>query len=96
MKIKFLKIGLILTGLSFMVSCSEDFLDVDSRDSLEAEDTENVTPEEMVTGVYGMLTEWDYAFSYLGITEIISDNADKGSSPTDTGGDKHLFGWIDS
>lgn len=91
MKIKFLKIGLILTGLSFMVSCSEDFLDVDSRDSLEAEDTENVTPEEMVTGVYGMLTEWDYAFSYLGITEIISDNADKGSSPTDTGGDKHLL-----
>jgi hypothetical protein len=35
-----------------------------------------------------MYTGWPYAFSWLGITEIISDNANKGSSPTDTGGDK--------
>ncbi|MNS42841.1 SusD family protein [compost metagenome] len=37
------------------------------------------------------MTSWDYAFSYLGITEIISDNADKGSSPGDPGGDKGLL-----
>ena len=38
-----------------------------------------------------MFTEWDYAFFFLGITEILSDNADKGSSPTDTGTDKDIL-----
>lgn len=38
-----------------------------------------------------MFTDWDYAFSFLALTEIISDNADKGSSPSDSGGDKGLF-----
>ncbi|MFB9053213.1 RagB/SusD family nutrient uptake outer membrane protein [Formosa undariae] len=80
-------IGLLL----ITVSCSEDYLNVDSRDQLEQDDTETVTPKEMVNGAYGMLTEWDYAFSYLGITEIISDNADKGSSSTDSGSDKDVL-----
>ena len=80
-------IGLLFTT----VSCSEDYLNVDSKDRLEQDDTETVTPKEMVNGAYGMLTEWDYAFSYLGITEIISDNSDKGSSSTDTGGDKDVL-----
>lgn len=71
-----------------MIGCSDDFLDVDSRQNLDAEDQENVTPEQFVNGIYGMLTEFDYAFAYLGITEILSDNADKGSSPSDTGTDK--------
>lgn len=74
------------------IGCSDDFLEVDSREDIEAEDRdENFTPEDFVTGVYGMFTEWPYAFSYLGITEIISDNANKGSSPTDTGADKDVL-----
>ncbi|RYJ44323.1 Tetratricopeptide repeat-containing SusD/RagB family protein [Flavobacterium beibuense] len=70
---------------AFLAGCSEDYLDVPSRENLE---TDQATPDALVIGIYGQLTEWDYAFSYLGITEILSDNADKGSSPSDTGGDK--------
>lgn len=84
----------ILTAaiLLFGASGCSDFLDVDSQEKVEAGDSEEVyTPEMFVTGTYGMFTDWDYAFSFLAITEMISDNADKGSSPTDPGGDKDLF-----
>ncbi len=83
----------ILSALTliFMSGCS-DFLDVPSQEKVEAGDGEEVyTPEMFVNGTYGMFTDWDYAFSYLAITEIVSDNADKGSSPGDPGGDKGLF-----
>jgi len=76
-------------SLLFSVSCTSDFLDVDSREKVDAEDgTAVYDPVMLVNGTYGMLTDWDYAFSWLGVTEIISDNADKGSSPTDAGTDK--------
>ncbi|MFI2743291.1 RagB/SusD family nutrient uptake outer membrane protein [Zhouia sp. PK063] len=91
MKIKFQNIILFFSMLLLVSACNEDFLDVDSTDALEAADSETVTPEQMVNGVYGELTDWPYAFSYLGITEIISDNADKGSSPSDTGSDKDVL-----
>lgn len=80
-------------GLLMIMGCDDNtFLDVDSQETVEAEDSEDVyTPEMYVNGVYGMFTDWDYAFSYLGITEIISDNADKGSSTSDTGTDKDLL-----
>lgn len=90
------KISLFLLATSVLLGCSEDFLEVESREDIEAEDRdENFTPDDFVTGVYGMFTEWPYAFSYLGITEIISDNANKGSSPTDTGGDKDVLDALD-
>jgi len=86
------KISFLAALLFVAVSCSEDYLDVDKRDDIAFEDSGVVvTPEEMVTGVYGRFTGFNYAFSYLGITEIISDNSDKGSSPGDTGTDKHLL-----
>jgi hypothetical protein len=89
MKIQYKKIVCLLFGIAMLAGCSEDFLDVDSRENIDANDREDaLTPEQFVNGIYGMLTEWDYSFSYLGITEIVSDNADKGSSPSDTGGDK--------
>lgn len=79
-------------ALVLLSSCSEDFLDVDSRDQIEFSDSGvEVNPEQMVTGVYGKFTSFSYAFSYLGVTEIISDNSDKGSSPGDTGSDKNLL-----
>lgn len=85
MKKYYNKLVCLLFAAVVMAGCSEDFLDVPSReDQLVAE----ATPDELVIGIYGLLTEWDYAFSYLGITEILSDNADKGSSPSDSGGDK--------
>ena len=79
-------------ALVMMYSCSEDFLEVDSKENIAVEDRdENFEPVDFVNGVYGMFTDWDYAFSYLGITEIISDNADKGSKPSDNGADKHFL-----
>ncbi|WP_417355228.1 RagB/SusD family nutrient uptake outer membrane protein [Flavobacterium sp.] len=85
MKKQYRKIVCMFFAAAFLAGCSEDYLDVPSReDQLVGE----ATPDELVIGIYGQLTEWDYAFSYLGITEILSDNADKGSSPSDTGGDK--------
>lgn len=74
------------------ISCTSDFLDVDSKDRVDAVDAETTyDPVMLVNGIYGELTEWDYAFSWLGVTEIISDNADKGSSPTDGGSDKLIL-----
>ncbi|MBP1618912.1 MAG: SusD family [Bacteroidetes bacterium] len=92
MKNKYLKIASICAVL-FLASCSDSsFLDVDSQKNVDADDSEEVyEPVTFVNGVYGMFTDWDYAFSYLGITEIISDNADKGSSSTDTGSDKDIL-----
>ena len=74
------------------ISCKIDFLDVDSKDRVDAVDAETTyDPVMLVNGIYGEMTEWDYAFSWLGVTEIISDNADKGSSPTDGGSDKLIL-----
>ncbi len=79
--------------LLFMMACNDsDFLDVKSQEKVEAGDSGEVyEPISFVNGIYGMFTDWNYAFSYLGITEIISDNADKGSSSSDTGGDKDIL-----
>jgi len=75
-----------------ITSCADDFLNVDSRETVEAKHRDEIfEPEAFITGVYGMFTEWDYAFSFLGITEILSDNADKGSSLTDKGTDKDVL-----
>lgn len=93
MKINKFYIALLLgAGIPLQGCKDNNFLDVPSRERVEADDSESpYTPEQFVNGIYGMFTEWDYSFSFLGITEIISDNADKGSSSTDAGGDKLLL-----
>ena len=92
MKFRNLNIALLAAAGLLMTGCSKDFLDVPSQEVIEAEDSnENYSPEVLVNGIYGMFTDWNYGFSFLGITEIISDNSDKGSSPTDTGGDKDIL-----
>ncbi|MGX5690108.1 RagB/SusD family nutrient uptake outer membrane protein [Arcticibacter tournemirensis] len=91
---KYKHISILTAMVMWLVSgCKDsDFLDVKSREIIEASDSEEIyQPEVYVNGIYGMFTEWDYAFSYLGITEILSDNGDKGSSATDTGGDKDIL-----
>lgn len=92
MKIKTKNIALYIALGLLTQSCTKDFLDVKSQEVVEAEDSDNVfEPESFVNGIYGMFTDWNYSFSFLGITEILSDNADKGSSPTDSGGDKEIL-----
>jgi len=84
-------INLLLFAV-FIVSCDEEFVEeVEIVDPTAEERGEINLPVDFVNGVYGRHTDFAYAFSYLGITEIISDNADKGSAPTDTGADKNLL-----
>ena len=92
MKLKYLNQIFIIALATFASSCSEEFLEVESREDVEAiHSDEPFTPDQFVTSTYGMLTDWAYAFSWLGVTEIISDNADKGSAPTDGGTDKLIL-----
>jgi len=79
----------LFTGLVF-TSCDDFVEEVDIVNPV-AEDGEDYQPVDFVNGVYGMHTEFSYAFSYLGITDMISDNSDKGSSPTDSGTDKRAL-----
>ena len=89
---KLKKITFVLFATLLLVGCGDNFLNVDSREDVEEADRDvTYTPNEFVIGVYGNFTEFTYAFSWLGVTEIISDNANKGSSPSDTGTDKHLL-----
>ncbi|HEX8270820.1 MAG TPA: RagB/SusD family nutrient uptake outer membrane protein [Flavobacterium sp.] len=45
---------------------------------------------KLVNGVYNKQLDYNmYSFSWIGMTSITSDDADKGSSLTDTGSDKH-------
>lgn len=91
MKKKYISVLSAVLIMIFSSGCS-DFLDVPSQEKVEAGDGEEVySPEMFINGTYGMFTDWDYGFSYLALTEMISDNADKGSSPGDPGGDKQLF-----
>ncbi|SFN08975.1 Starch-binding associating with outer membrane [Algoriella xinjiangensis] len=90
MKKNIVKIAIFTAFSSFTVfsSCSNEFLDIASEENIAIDDQATQSPEKYVNGIYGMFTDWDYAFSWLGVTEMISDNADKGSSSTDNGGDK--------
>nr|MBX2871357.1 RagB/SusD family nutrient uptake outer membrane protein [Saprospiraceae bacterium] len=80
------KITLIaLLALAF-VSCSEDFLEKTSPGSLAA-DNFFQTEEHAVWGtnaVYEHLRAWEvHVFSFIGMTDIISDDSDKGSTVND-------------
>ncbi|MFD1770511.1 RagB/SusD family nutrient uptake outer membrane protein [Sphingobacterium suaedae] len=91
---KFTKLNiLLLTAAGFFAQgCTKDFLDVPAKEVVETEDSNEIyEPETFVNGIYGMFTDWNYAFAYLGITEILSDNADKGSAATDAGTDKDVL-----
>ncbi|MEM1339774.1 MAG: RagB/SusD family nutrient uptake outer membrane protein [Bacteroidota bacterium] len=78
---------LLICGLC-LFGCDDFVEEVEVVDPTAEESGEDFQPIQFVTGVYGRHTDFSYAFSFLGITEIISDNADKGSAPTDTGADK--------
>ena len=83
-------IGLFLITVPFS-SCDSE-LDVDPRHVQNEEDFLN-NPEnavQLVNGVYNKMLNYNmYSFSWIGMTSITSDDADKGSTPSDTGTDKH-------
>ncbi|WGK64028.1 RagB/SusD family nutrient uptake outer membrane protein [Croceiramulus getboli] len=82
---------LLSVALSGFLGCSEEFIDVESNQETESAISAERAPE-LVNAVYNSLLTWEVSsFSWTGITSIASDDADKGSVPSDTGVDKHLL-----
>lgn len=82
-------IGIVMSSLVF-ISCEDD-LNVDPRDSMSEEDflKDPKNAVQLINGVYSKLLDYDMnSFSWIGITSITSDDADKGSTPGDSGTDK--------
>ena len=81
---KFCLIALII--LCFSSSCSDDFLDKKPLGQLTSGNFfENEDHAIWGTNaVYEQLRSWEvHVFSYIGLTDIISDDGDKGSTPSD-------------
>lgn len=83
---------LFLAVLLLPFTACEDDLNVEPNTALTEFDFLN-NPEnavKLVNGVYNKQLDYNmYSFSWIGMTSITSDDADKGSTPTDTGTDKH-------
>ena len=81
---------MIALTAGFVFSCSKDFLDVPVQGQVTP-DTDPALAEKLVTGVYNALLNGSafggqgdiHGISFITLTEIISDNADKGSTPSD-------------
>ncbi len=96
----FNKIFLTLAFGAFILmpfSCGKKFLEEPPR-KVTINDLLN-NPQDgaqrLVGAVYNKLYDWQqHSFSWIGITSITTDDADKGSEPGDTGADKHeLDNW---
>jgi hypothetical protein len=81
--------GMLLLLAAFP-SCDDD-LNVDPTGAMSEQDFLN-NPDnavQLVNGVYNKMLDYKMnSFSWIGITSITSDDADKGSTPGDTGTDK--------
>lgn len=86
----YFKIITLTVSVLFLYSCEEDLI-VEPNDSLTEIDFLN-NPNNainLVNGVYNKQLDFEmYSFSWIGMTSITSDDADKGSSLSDAGTDK--------
>ena len=83
---------LLFSLLVVVISCSKEFLTEPPRKATIDDLINN--PEEgsirVLASVYSKLYDWGlHSFSWIGVSSIASDDADKGSDPGDTGADKH-------
>jgi hypothetical protein len=88
---RFFSASAILLSLFFIVSCEDD-LNVDQNDAQTELDFLNNPNNaiQLINGIYNKQLDYNaYSFSWIGVTSITSDDADKGSTPTDYGSDKH-------
>ncbi|WP_370897731.1 RagB/SusD family nutrient uptake outer membrane protein [Chryseobacterium gossypii] len=77
-------------------SCSDDFIDVSPTEAIPESAIEiynnNEGANSFVTAIYAKFLDWNMStFAWIGVTSIVSDDADKGSSPGDTGSDKDIL-----
>ncbi|REC50338.1 RagB/SusD family nutrient uptake outer membrane protein [Chryseobacterium pennipullorum] len=78
-------------------SCSNDFIDVSPTEAIpESALGEIYNNDEgansLVTAIYAKFLDWNMStFAWIGVTSIVSDDADKGSSASDSGSDKDIL-----
>jgi hypothetical protein len=97
-KNQLIKSVLFSTVLIFTLStCSKDFLIEPPRKVTIQDLLDNPADgaQRLTGAVYSKLYDWNqHSFSWIGVSSIASDDADKGSDPGDSGADKHeLDGW---
>jgi hypothetical protein len=76
--------------LMMVTACRKKFLEEPVRNQTPSDFFSNPdAPSQLVTAVYNQLYEWQqHSFSWIGVTSIADDDAEKGSDPGDTGTDK--------
>lgn len=89
-------ITMVVVSACFFSGCTKDFLEVDQTESISTADIALFNNDEgaktFVTAIYNKFLDWNMSsFSWNGMSSIASDDADKGSSPGDTGTDKDLM-----
>lgn len=84
---------ILLAGMFY--ACQDEFLKVEEREAILTSDGLANTDEgakAITTAIYAKYLDWNLSsFSWIGITSIVTDDADKGSDPTDAGTDKNLL-----
>jgi hypothetical protein len=93
--IKNIIVALPICLIFFLSSCSESWLSPAPVNQLITQDSTFLIPEnaeKFVNACYNQLLQWEEStFSWIGVSSITSDDADKGSDPGDTGADKNLM-----
>ena len=81
------KLKILLPLLLLIVSsCKDSFFEVTPRGQLTAENFFQTQEHAMLAtnAVYNVMRNWEiHVFAYVGCTDILSDDADKGSEPND-------------
>lgn len=78
-------------------SCSNDFIDVSPTEKIPESAlgeiyNSNEGANSLVTSIYAKFLDWNMStFAWIGVTSIVSDDADKGSSSSDSGSDKDIL-----
>ncbi|TDE07074.1 RagB/SusD family nutrient uptake outer membrane protein [Flavobacterium sandaracinum] len=89
-------LSIVVLSIVFFSGCSDEFLDVDQTESISTQDVElfnnDAGAATFVTAIYSKFLDFNMSsFSWNGVSSIASDDADKGSSPGDTGSDKDVM-----
>jgi starch-binding outer membrane protein, SusD/RagB family len=94
--IKWLVIIVLITTIP--IACSKNFLNEPTRGATIDDLLNNPTEgsQRLIAAVYNKLYDWEnHSFPWIGVSSITSDDAEKGSSTGDGGGDKlELDAWL--
>ncbi|SCX86519.1 RagB/SusD family nutrient uptake outer membrane protein [Flavobacterium caeni] len=96
-KINYIFLVKVLFFCALLSSCESD-LEVSPQDKVSLADFLNNpdNAKQLVNGVYNKNLEYNmHGFSWIGVSSITSDDADKGSTPGDSGSDKNRLDALD-